>query len=88
MTMKFPGISFCGDNTDKMLLVGNIPAESKEPLEIVFLGKGTDEAFHVLVDPDLEFVQRWAVFRNETNGLVGTLGDGTTIDKDEPFVLR
>ena len=86
--MKFPGTSFCGDNTDKMLLVGNIPAESKEPLEIVFLGQGTDEAFHVLVDPDLEFVERWGVFRNETIGLVGTPGEGTTIDKDEPFVLR
>ena len=87
-TMRFPGPQFCGDNKEKMLLVGNIPEESEEPLEIVFLGTGiNDEAFHILVDPDKEFVQRWGVFQNTTVGLVGNPGDGTTIDRDEPFVL-
>ena len=88
MKMKFPGVNFCGDNTERLLLVGNIPADSKEPLEVVFQGAGTDEAFHILIDPDKEFVQRWGASMNETKGLAGTPGDGTTIDKDEPFVLR
>ena len=86
--MKFPGLDFCGDNKERMLLVGNIPEESEEPLEIIFIGVGSDEAFHILVDPDKGFIQRWGVFANETVGLVGTPGDGTTIDRDEPFVLR
>ena len=46
------------------------------------------EAFHVLVQPDQEFVQRWAVTENTTTGLAGEPGDGTTVDLDEPFILR
>ena len=46
------------------------------------------EAFHVLVQPDLEFVQRWAVTENTTTGLAGEPGEGTTVDLDEPFILR
>ena len=34
-----------------MLVVGSIPSGSKDPLEIIFQGSGTKEAFHVLVDP-------------------------------------
>ena len=42
----------------------------------------------MLVEPDLEFVQRWAVTENTTTGLAGEAGDGTTVDLDEPFILR
>ena len=44
-----------------------------------------DEAFHF---PVQEFIQRWAVPENITSGLVGEPGEGTTIDVDEPFLLR
>ena len=46
------------------------------------------EAFHVLFSPVLEYVKRWAFTQNATTGLVGQPGDGTTIDIDEPFILR
>ena len=52
---------------------------------ILFL---VQEAFHVLVSPVQEYVQRWAVIQNTTTGLVGQPGDGTTIDLEEPFILR
>ena len=102
LKMKFPG-DFCGDQGRIMLVVGSIPSGSKDPLEIIFQGEGPKEAFHVLVDPgdkktiinvDLnscpvqEFIQRWAVPENITSGLVGEPGEGTTIDVDEPFLLR
>ena len=42
----------------------------------------------MLVSPVLEYVKRWAFTQNVTTGLVGQPGDGTTIDIDEPFILR
>ena len=85
-----------------MLVVGSIPSGGKNPLEIIFQGEGPKEAFHVLVDPgdkknhieyllfppEQEFIQRWAVPENITSGLIGEPGEGTTIDLDEPFLLR
>ena len=87
-----------------MLVVGRFPLESKHPLEIVFRGAGKREAFHVLVDPGdqmtqsvvdnltifpvQELIQRWAVLEDSSVELVGDPGDGTTIDLDEPFLLR
>ena len=50
LKMKFP-LDFCGDQGRIMLVVGSIPSGSKDPLEIIFQGSGTKEAFHVLVDP-------------------------------------
>ena len=38
--------------------------------------------------PEQEFIQRWAVPENITTGLIGEPGEGTTIDLDEPFLLR
>ena len=38
--------------------------------------------------PEQEFIQRWAVPENITSGLIGEPGEGTTIDLDEPFLLR
>ena len=69
-------------------MVGTIPLEGEEPPEIIFAGEGLDEAFHVLIDTDRKFVSRWGVAENITQGEQGAPGDGTTIDRDEPFVLR
>ena len=72
-----------------MLVVGRIPSESKNPLEIIFLGaESPKEAFHVLVDPAQELIQRWAVPEETPTDIAGEPGDGTTIDLDEPFLLR
>ena len=79
----------CGDEGQIMLVVGRIPTESKKPLEIIFLGsESPKEAFHVLVDPVQEFIQRWAVPEEAPSDIAGEPGDGTTIDLDEPFLLR
>ena len=87
LKMKFPGPQFCGDG-QILLLVGRVPEDSKAPLEVIFQGEGGREAFHVVVDPGRNFIQRWAVPANITEGLAGQPGDGTTIDLDEPFLLR
>ena len=86
--MKFPGPDFCGDNNQKLMIVGRIPEDGKELPEFAFLSEGIDEAFHFQIDPDNEFVARWAVVANVTTPVIGEPGDGTTIDRDEPFVIR
>ena len=40
------------------------------------------------MDVKNEVVQRWAVFQNITQEVFGYPGDGSSIDFDEPFVLR
>ena len=42
----------------------------------------------IYFSPEQEFIQRWAVPENITTGLIGEPGEGTTIDLDEPFLLR
>jgi hypothetical protein len=64
--MKFMGPVFCGDNRDQIMVVGKIPAGSEERPEIVFRGNGTDEAFHIRIDADREFVELWANSQNTT----------------------
>ena len=88
LKMKIPE-DLCGDEGQIMLIVGRIPSESKTPMEIAFLGlESPKEAFHVLVDPVQEFIQRWAVTEENPVDVAGEPGDGTTIDLDEPFLLR
>ena len=41
-----------------------------------------------MVDIKNEVVQRWAVVNNETQEILGEPGEGTSIDLDEPFVIR
>jgi hypothetical protein len=87
LVMAFPGQEFCGDNRERMMVVGKIPADSEERPEIVFRGNGTDEAFHLRINVDSEYVERWANVQNATVGRAGEAGDGTSVDRDEPFVL-
>ena len=62
--------------------------KKKKPLEIIFATDGIDEAFHIMVDIKNEVVQRWAVVNNETQETLGEPGEGTSIDFEEPFVIR
>ena len=71
-----------------MLVVGKIPLDGEEPPDLVFRGPGTEEAFHLRIHPDQEYIERWGVASNVTLGQAGGEGDGTTIDRDEPFIVR
>ena len=62
--------------------------KKKKPFEVVFSTESIDEAYHVSVDVKNEVVQRWAVSQNITQEVFGYPGDGSSIDFDEPFVLR
>ena len=46
-----------------------------------------DESFHILIDLKLDMIQRWGTFGDLREG-AGQPGEGTTIDTDEPFMLR
>ena len=62
--------------------------KKKKPFQVIFATDGTDESFHASVDVNNKFVQRWGVFENITVDMIGSPGDGTSIDFDEPFVIR
>ena len=49
---------------------------------------GSDEAFHALLDLDRDVVQRWAFVDNATQEFQGEPFEGTTIDREEPFMIR
>ena len=93
LTMKFPTSDFCGDNDDRLLMVGNAPEDDTELPEIVFATdedeNGTvNEAFHVKLDVLKKYVERWGVVGGVVTPRVGQAGDGTTIDFDEPFLVK
>ena len=57
-------------------------------MHIVFGQNDTNEAFHMHFDIRNDFVSRWGMLDNVTQERVGSPEDGTTIDFDEPFLLR
>ena len=64
-----------------------MPEDSKEYPEIVLIGPNDTEALHVKLGVVEDVVWRWAVLTNVTVDNVGNVGDGTTIDFDEPFMI-
>ena len=87
--MSFPvDWDFCGDNSLNLMIVGKIPSEATEMTQFVFRAGDWDEAFRVKIDPDQEVIQRWGVFNNVSTKVAGDPFDGTTVDRDEPFVVR
>ena len=57
-------------------------------MEVVFAADGIDEALHVQFDVKKEVVYRWSVLDNVTQEIFGTEGEATSIDLEEPFVIR
>ena len=88
VSLKFPGSEMCTDG-GIMLVVGTIPKKSRKPLQIVFYAEdGFDEAFHIVLNISFNYIERWGVFENVSTEHLGQPGDGTSIDYDEPFVMR
>ena len=55
---------------------------------MVYRAEGLDESFHIAVDIKNDVITRWAVAENITQEVQGRPGEGTSIDFDEPFVMR
>ena len=70
------------------MVVGEVPARSTADLEIIFTTSTTNEAFHVQVDLKHDVILRWGMFGNATQFPHGELFEGTTIDYNEPFMIR
>ena len=87
LTMKFPGPSFCENNGHILMIVGEIPEKIRNDLEIIFLTQNSTEPFHMQVDLKQNYIKRWGGF-NDLTEVAGTPYEGTTIDYDEPFMLR
>ena len=69
------------------MIVGTVPADSQDYPEIIITGPNATEALHVKIGVAEDVLWRWAVV-GAAVGYVGTEGDGTTIDYDEPFIIR
>ncbi len=54
---------------------------------VIILNIYQDESFHILIDLRLDMIQRWGTLSGVREG-AGQPGEGTTIDTDEPFMLR
>ena len=87
LSMNFPGPEFCEEDS-LFLIVGSIPSKARRNLQVYFATNGTDEAFHLCVDLEQEFIKRWGVHNNLTEDVQGEPGEGSTIDTDEPFMMR
>ena len=55
---------------------------------MIYQGEGQDESFHILIDIERDMISRWGVFQNITQEMQGSPGEGTSIDHEEPFVMR
>ena len=71
------------------MIVGKVLSDDKDSsVDIVMKTKDQDEAFHVTIALGHETIYRYAVQNGTVYNLFGQIGDGTTIDLEEPFVLR
>ena len=87
LTMPFPGPEHC-DGEKKLMVVGKIPSSMRKYPELILHGTAAgDEAFHVLIDAEQEFIQRWSVVSDVEQQRDGNPFDGTTIDFDEPLII-
>ena len=68
-------------------MVGSVQEGSDAYPEIVVYGPNKTEAFHVRIGILEEAIWRWGVLTNVSIENVGDIGDGTTIDFDEPFQI-
>ena len=85
-SLVIPSGGICGDDL-KMVIVGSVPEKSKECPEMIISGPNETEALHIKIGVVEDVVWRWAVLTNVSVENVGSDGDGTTIDFDEPFII-
>ena len=73
----------------RLYTLQSIPFLARKPLEIIFHAEnGFDEALHIILHIEEKYIERYGVYDNVTTEKLGKPGDGTSIDHDEPFVMR
>ena len=71
------------------MVVGRILSDKqKSSANLVFKTKDDDEAFHVEIALGEKTVYRYAIKDETYSKIFGKAGDGTTIDLEEPFIIR
>ena len=91
LSVPFPGSEFCENNGDILMIVGEIMKKKRGKqgyLEVVVQTSGTNEPFHMKIDLERDVIERWGVFNDKIEEVFGAPFEGTTIDYDEPFMLR
>ena len=86
-SMNFPGPQQC-DGEQKLMIVGQISSSMRKFPEIILHGTASgDESFHILLDVEQKYIQRWSVLQGVEQLMEGKPFEGTTIDFDEPIIL-
>ena len=87
--VSIPPSGMCGDMV-KLMVVGKIPTKARKDLEIVVNSKDLTEAIHVQISLKKKGVWIWSVIDNNgtIDGLIGQEGEGSSIDYDEPFMIK
>ena len=88
VVIPFPETA-CSREGFGVMVVGKIHSEEVDSsADFVFKTSDDDEAFHVAIAIGYNTVYRYAVKNGTVSKAFGAAGDGTTVDLDEPFVLK
>lgn len=88
VTIPFPEDA-CGREGFGVMVVGKINSDKEESsADFVFKTTNDDEAYHVAIALGYNTIFRYSVKNGTVAKVFGTAGDGTTIDLDEPFIMR
>lgn len=88
-SLPFPGHEFCAGGNTVLSAIGKVTTERRGyTADIAILTKSGDEALHVKIALGDRTVYRYFTVGGKVMGLQGQSGDGTSIDLNEPFVIR
>ena len=85
--LPFPGPSFCSANT-KLMIIGSIPSQAKFIPAISIVENTVTEGLHININLKQHMIERYSVINGTKSDVAGAIGDGTSIDFDEPFILN
>lgn len=88
--LPFPGPGFCqAEQKQVMMAIGRVTSTGKRnPTDISFLTEEGDEGFHARISLGDSAVYGWRSANGSVDNFYGSPGDGTSIDLNEPFVLK
>jgi len=70
------------------MIIGSIPSTAKSIPAISIAESTVTEGLHVNLNLKQNMIERYSVINKTKSDVAGAIGDGTSIDFDEPFILN
>lgn len=86
-TLKFPGPTFCSKNT-KLMVIGSIPKSDKTVPAMLIADNAGNKGISINIDLKNQMIERYSELNGTKSEIGGAIGDGTSIDFEEPFILN